>query len=131
MGVSTIDAHFHWKPVRVEDLDCVEQAKPCRVEVARMIELNQAQFQHFSAHMLHDMPFIAANRDLMREAAGVQCCLLVYDRDRSDGILVQSEGYDYARYAAYVHHRSDLDLRDVIVDHYNLKVREPRSGRER
>ena len=114
-----IDAHFHWKPVRVEDLDCVEQAKPCRVEVARMIELNQAQFQHFSAHMLEDMPFIAVNRDLMREADGVQHCLLVYDRDRQDGILVQSEGYDYARYAAFVHRRSDLDLRDVVVDHYN------------
>ena len=131
MGISTIDTYFRRKPVRVEDLDCVERTKPFRIEVTRMIELNQAQFQHFSTHMLQDMPFIAANRDLMREADGVQRCLLVYDRDRSDGILVQSEGYDYARYAAYVHRRSALDLRDVIVDHYNLKVRELRSGRER
>ena len=40
------------------------------------------------------------------------------------------QGCDYARYAAYVPDRKQLELRDVVVDHYNLKLREPRAKRE-
>ena len=29
-------------------------------------------------------------------------CLLVYDKEQGDGLLVESEGYDYARYAQYI-----------------------------
>ena len=57
-------------------------------------------------------------------------CLLVYDRKRRDGILVDCQGCDYARYAAYVPDRKQLELRDVVVDHYNLKLREPRAKQE-
>ena len=131
MGVSTIDTCFRRKPIHVQNLQCPANTKPFRIQVAKIIELTQEQYQHFSTNMLQDMPFIAANRGLMREADGVYHCLLVCTRNSRSGILVESEGFDYARYAAYVADKSALDLRDVVVDHYNLKVREPRSGRER
>ena len=77
------------------------------------------------------MPFITTNKDLMCEAGGLYHCLLVCAQNRRDGILVESEGYDYSRYTAYVADRSTLNLRDVPVEHYNLRLRQPRSGQER
>ena len=61
----------------------------------------------------------------------VPLCLLVTTRNIRGGILVDCQGYDYARYAAEVLDKSALDLRDVPVDHYDLKLRQPRSQRER
>ena len=53
-------------------------------------------------------------------------CLLVTTRNIRGGVLINSEGYDYARYAADVRDKSALDLRDVPVDRYDLKLRQPR-----
>ena len=81
---------------------------------------------------LEDMLFIAANRQLSRrDSDNVSHCLLVTTRNIRSGILVNSQGYNYARYAAEVPDKSVLDLRDVPVDHYDLKLRQPRSGPER
>lgn len=73
------------------------------------------------------MPFIAANQGLAgRDPQGVTHCLLVTTRNIRGGVLINSEGYDYARYAADVRDKSALDLRDVPVDRYDLKLRQPR-----
>ncbi len=78
------------------------------------------------------MPFIAANRELaVRDPPGVVNSMLVSARNRRDGILVDCQGYDFARYAAYVPDTAALDLRDVPVDHYDLKLRQPRGQQER
>ena len=130
LAESLICTQFHRSPCCVQDLSC-DVADPIQVEVMKAIELTAAQYQHFASHMLEDMPFIEANSDLTGcDEKGVNHCLLVYDRKRRDGILVDCQGCDYARYAAYVPDRKQLDLRDVAVDHYNLKLREPRSRRE-
>lgn len=34
-------------------------------------------------------------------------------------------------YSAYVQDKSRLDLQDIPVEHYNLKLREHREGRDR
>lgn len=52
------------------------------------------------------------------------CCLLVTSRNRKDGILVDGEGYHYARYAAYVPNKQALDLRGVVRDNLDLKLKE-------
>ena len=84
-----------------------------------------------SARLYQDLPFIAANKDLMCEAGGLYHCLLVCAQNRRDGILVESEGYDYSRYTAYAADRSALNLRDVPVERHNRKLRQPRSGPDR
>ena len=131
MAESTVCASFHKSPCCVEDLHYDEGAGPIQVEVTKAIELTEAQYQRFASHMLEDMPFIQANSDLTGcDEKGTIHCLLVYDRKRRDGILVDCQGCDYARYAAYVPDRKQLEMRDVVVDHYNLKLREPCVKRE-
>ena len=89
------------------------------------------QFQHFSANLLRDMPFIAANKDLSGYDKGVTRCLLVTTKRNQDGILVDCQGFNYARYSAYVRDKRSLDLRDVPVDHDDLNPRQPHSQQER
>ena len=75
---------------------------------------------------LAEAPFIAARTQLTgySEKFGRFRCLLVTARRRQDGILVDSEGYTYARYAAYVRDKRELDLAGVPRDNLNLKARE-------
>ena len=119
MAISTIHSHFHFKPCRVS-------------EIVKVVQLTQDQYRHFCAYLLEDMPFITANRDLMGGGSdGVTRCLLVTTRNIRGGLLIDSQGYDYARYAADLLDKSALDLRDVPVEHHDLKLRQPRSGPER
>jgi len=104
---------------------------PVRVEVEQIIQLSQEQYQHFLDHIWEDMPFLAANKTLTDcDAQGVNHCLLVTTRNIRGGILVDCQGYDYARYAAEVRDKSTLDLRDVPIDHYDLKLRQTRNRQE-
>ena len=47
-------------------------------------------------------PEIAQHRDLMYMAEGVAHCLLFVDSKTGDGLLVEAEGYDYARNSHFV-----------------------------
>ena len=59
--------------------------------------------------MLDDYDFIRNNIDLMYcDREGVYHCLLVVGEDRPDGILVESEGSSYARYAAFLPNACDF-----------------------
>ena len=52
---------------------------------------------------LENRPFIIENVPLMcQDGNGVYHCLLVTGEGRTDGILVESDGYGYAKYASYV-----------------------------
>ena len=42
-----------------------------------------------------------------------------------------TKGYDYARYSAYIRDKLRLSLRDIPMEHYNLKLRERQKGRDR
>ena len=132
MAESTIYSHFCFKSCRVQDLKDSRADGPIRVQVAKVIQLAQEQYRHFCSHLLEDMPFIKANKDLSgSKDKGVTRCLLVTTRKNRDGILVNCEGFDYARYSAYVPDKRALDLRDVPVEHCDLKLRQPREGLER
>ena len=61
---------------------------------------------------------------IYNENTGRIRCLLVTARRRQDGILVDSEGYAYARYAAYVRDKRELDLAGVPRDNLDFKARE-------
>lgn len=132
MAESTIYSHFCFKSCRVEDLKDSRVDGPIRVQVAKIIQLTQEQYRHFCSHLLEDMPFIKNNNRLKgNKGKDVPLCLLVTTRNIRGGILVDCQGYSFARYAAAVPDKSALDLRNVPVDHYDLKLRQPRSQRER
>lgn len=60
-------------------------------------------FADMLKHPLKNQPFIIENVPLMcQDGNGVYHCLLVTGEGRTDGILVESDGYGYAKYASYV-----------------------------
>jgi len=88
-------AAFKRKDPEVEVNDCV---------IERIVRLDSGDFFHFKHNLLQDYDFIRDNNHLpcSFDTEGVAHCLLVLDRDGEDGILVRSEGADYARYSSYM-----------------------------
>ena len=83
------------------------QMDDCRIE--KMVELSHEDFCRLKIAPLTDQPFIRENRECMFSRDGVIHCLLALDQGGNDGILVDAEGYDYARLAAYV-----PGMRDIV-----------------
>ena len=94
--------------------------------VVREIFLPESNCRRFQADLLAEAPFIAARTQLTgySEKFGRFRCLLVTARRRQDGILVDSERYTYARYAAYVRDTGELDLARVPRDNLDFKAHE-------
>ena len=74
---------------------------PCVVEKA--IAVPHAEFDELKRHPLRDHRLIAENADLMYcDSNDNYHCLLIYDQEQGDGLLIESEGTSYARYAQYI-----------------------------
>ena len=131
MPKTTINGCFYFKASHAQELMEDKTMKPIQVEVVKILQLTGQQFRDFSANLLRDMPFLIPNKKLTGYDKGVTRCLLVTTRNRRDGILVDCQGYNFARYSCYVPSKQSLDLRDVPVERYDLKPRQPRCQRER
>ena len=67
--------------------------------VEKAVAISHAEFDELKSHPLHDNELIAENVDLMYcDKDGNYHCLLVYDSQNGDGLLIESEGASYARY---------------------------------
>ena len=75
--------------------------EPSECEIEKVIHLSDSDFARFQQTLLDNYDFLHENADLMRVEDDVTHCLLVVGDTFEDGILVNSEGSDYARYAAY------------------------------
>ena len=67
-----------------------------------MVELAGPDFDAFLIAPQEEQPFIMDAAELMHQWDGVNYCLLVLAKDRTDGVLIDSEGGPCARYAAYL-----------------------------
>ena len=124
-------ARFFRKPAQAELLlDDTPIIKPTPFRVTKVEELTQQQFHYFSQHLLEDTLFLIRDRDLMGwDQDGVRC-VLVTSQEQKDGILVNTEGYDYARYAAHLPDKSLLDLADIPVQRYSdIPTKAPKQRR--
>ena len=76
--------------------------KGCIIE--KTIPISHMKFEAITKAPLRDEPLIAENKDIMYfdSKYNMYHCILIYDRDFGDGIVVNSEGSDYARYSQYV-----------------------------
>ena len=73
------------------------------VEVAKTLRLPAEVFEEVLKAPLRDYDFIKEHTDLMHcDSEGVYHCLLLTVEGRNDGLLVESEGSNYCRYASYV-----------------------------
>ena len=134
MTAPTQTARFVCKAERVRELTdaLTHMTRQSPFQVVKIIELTEAQYQHYAAHLGEEAPFITANQTIMgTDKRGVTRCLLITVRSRRDGILIDAQGYDYARYSAYIRDKSRRSLRDIPVEHCGLKLRAHRKGRDR
>lgn len=70
--------------------------------IEKVIELSQQDFEQLTNGLLDDYDFIRDNVDLMHiDKAGIRHCILVKASGADDGYLIDSQGYDYARYIGY------------------------------
>jgi hypothetical protein len=73
----------------------------CVVEKAEAV--THDKFKRLKRHPMQDNDLIAENTDLMFcDINNEYHCLLIYDEDQGDGLLIESEGAPYARYAQYI-----------------------------
>ena len=78
-----------------------------------MKTLDDNAWQYFSNHLLNDYDFIEQYADDMGVGSdGIVNALLVFNEKTGEGILVNSSGYAYARYSAY------LPFAGHLLDYY-------------
>ena len=99
------------------------EADPCAVD--KVIELPSQRFQQFSRALLADYDFIAENKSAIRHDDDARHCLLILDAGGTDGVLVDPQGYNYARYSAFVPNVRSLLTPDVEIDRSYLSPAEP------
>jgi len=77
-------------------------------KILKEVVLTETDFNKFLNNMLDDFDFIDEHKELMYvDENGVYNCIFVTSENADYGILVESEGYSYARYSAYIK-KSDL-----------------------
>ena len=99
------------------------EADPCAVD--KVIELPSPRFRLFSRALLADYDFIAENKNAIRHDEDARHCLLILDADGTDGFLVDPQGYNYARYSAFVPNARSLLTLDMGIDRSYLSPAEP------
>lgn len=71
--------------------------------IDKIVELPEAEYKYFKSVPLRDISFIAENTEVMRkDENGMAHCLLVLGEGCSDGVLIEAEGYSYARYSSFM-----------------------------
>jgi hypothetical protein len=68
----------------------------------KVVELSAAEFDDLIKRPLVDRDWIAENREIMYRDEDGYHCLLALGEGYSDGVLIEAEGYNYPRKAAYV-----------------------------
>lgn len=106
---------FFCKAPDIGELKAGKLTHPFEVDVVQVAELSAEEFITFGGDLLADYDFIADCKDIICFDQGKIHCLLVKSNESEDGVLVVSEGYMYARYAAYVDDCAKLNLDDVPV----------------
>ena len=77
--------------------------KTHEVVVEKVVTLYGRSFSELKDHPIRDNPYIAENRDLMYiDSDDVTHCLLLVDYDSGDGLLVESDGSNYARKSQFI-----------------------------
>lgn len=90
--------------VRFERKTSKEQLLPQDEFVIEIVvEISNRKFSKYLEKTLDDYDFIEENKDLMYvDSNNVWHCIFVTVKELDFGILIQSEGYSWARYSCYL-----------------------------
>lgn len=127
-------ASFYRKAASVRDLlDKAPFPEKARFKITKVIELPKEQYRRYRNELWRDVTFISRNESNMRfdEKSETFLCLFVTSRDEISGLLIEAEGFDYARYAAFIPEKSALALDGIPIERANEKSLRQRSGPER
>lgn len=92
------------------------RTKPCLVEKA--IAVSNGEFEYLKSHPLRENDLIAKHSEMMYcDSDNNYHCLLIYDQEQGDGLLIESEGSPYARYAQYIPRAKEL-----VESHQNPEI---------
>lgn len=92
------------------------RTKSCLVEKA--IAVSHGEFEYLKSHPLRENDLIAKHSEMMYcDCDGVYHCMLIYDKENGDGMLIESEGVSYARYAQYIPRAKEL-----VEKHQNPEI---------
>ena len=90
------------------------RTKSCVVEKA--IGVPHAEFDELKRHPLRDNKLIAENVDIMYcDRDDNYHCLLIYDEEQGDGLIIESEGTSYARYSQYIPGAKELVEKHLLI----------------
>ena len=92
---------------------------PATCIVEHMIPLSQEEFFRLRNNPLQDNKIIEKYYDEMYgDRDGTRHCILIYDEKQGDGLLIDSQGSNYARYAQY------LPCAKLIAEQYELQMKQ-------
>lgn len=93
-------ANLLHKPINFQMDDCL---------IEKVVELSYEEFSALKIVPLQDQPFIAENKGCMFSRDGIAHCMLALGEGYHDGVLIDAEGYNCARLAAYI-----VGARDIV-----------------
>ena len=108
-------------------------SEKARFQITKVIELPKEQYRRYMNELLRDVSFISRNVSDMGFDGKTETflCLFVTCRDVNTGLLIEADGFDYARYAAFIPDKKALALDGIPVERANEKCLRQRSAPER
>jgi hypothetical protein len=87
------------------DMVCkADRFSPQKYEVEKVIEVSESEFRAFAEKAVQRNYYFPMYKDLMGFYDGSYHGILFVNKENGDGILVNSEGGNYARYSQYIPH---------------------------
>lgn len=117
-------ACFYRKAASVRDLlDKAPFPEKARFKITKVIELPKEQYRRYRNELWRDVSFLSRNESNMRFDGKTETflCLFVTCRDANTSLLVESEGFGYARYAAFIPEKSALSLDGIPMERASEK----------
>ncbi len=94
-------------------------------KIERIIEVPKTEYQRLSNDFFLPRPYIADHLDDMWFDDKEECwhCIMVRTPSTKEALLVESEGFGYARYTAFVQDQTQLKLEGIPIEQYREKTR--------
>ena len=87
----------------VETMMTGRNYEPSEVVIEKTIYLTSEQYKKFADGFLDDVDFIKENINLMKvDENGIWHCIKVTVKGSKQSVLVESDGYEYARYTSVI-----------------------------
>ena len=76
--------------------------RPCEISVERVVELGSNYFDSLIRNGLKDDTLISKHKELMYIEGNTAHCVLFVNNETGDGLLVESEGFNYQRKSQFI-----------------------------